>query len=71
MRWAILLRCAMMLLWCPSSCCTNTPRLLPPLAQVQPDLATNAECVACYKGLPLLTSAGPAIVRSVAGGGIK
>jgi len=26
---------------------------------VQPDLLTNAEGVACYKGVPLMTSAGP------------
>lgn len=39
--------------------------------QVSPDLATNAERVACYRGTPLLTSAGPATVKSVAGGGIK
>ncbi|KAI3430770.1 hypothetical protein D9Q98_009182 [Chlorella vulgaris] len=38
---------------------------------VQPDLATNELRVACYRGLPLLTSAGPATVSSVAGGSIK
>ena len=39
--------------------------------QVQPDLATDAECRACYRGLPLLTSAGPCTVRSVQGGSIR
>ena len=41
------------------------------LLQVQPDLATNGERLACYKGSPLLTSAGPCSVRSIVGGGIK
>jgi methionyl-tRNA synthetase len=39
--------------------------------QVQPDLLTNAELVACYKGVPLMTSAGPVKVPSVAGASIK
>jgi methionyl-tRNA synthetase len=37
---------------------------------VAPDLATNSDRVACYKGVPLMTSAGPATAASVAGGGI-
>ncbi|KAF6255958.1 tRNA synthetases class I (M)-domain-containing protein [Scenedesmus sp. NREL 46B-D3] len=39
--------------------------------QVQPDLLTSAELVACYKGVPLMTSAGPVRVPSVAGASIK
>lgn len=39
--------------------------------QVQPDLSTNAELVACYKGVPLMTSAGPVQVASVAGASIR
>ncbi|WIA39334.1 hypothetical protein OEZ86_005446 [Tetradesmus obliquus] len=39
--------------------------------QVQPDLLTSAELVACYKGVPLMTSAGPVKVPSVAGASIK
>lgn len=38
---------------------------------VQPDLATNAERVACYKGQPLVTSAGACTAASVAGGSIR
>ena len=38
---------------------------------VAPDLVTSAECVATYKGIPFMTSAGPCKVASVAGGGIK
>ena len=43
----------------------------PPLLQVQPDLASNEQCVACYRGVPLLTSAGPCTVKSIQGGSIK
>eukprot|EP00878_Enallax_costatus_P027717 GHUV01029865.1.p2 GENE.GHUV01029865.1~~GHUV01029865.1.p2 ORF type:complete len:113 (+),score=41.29 GHUV01029865.1:550-888(+) len=39
--------------------------------QVQPDLATNADRVACYKGVPLMTSAGPVKAATVAGGSIR
>lgn len=39
--------------------------------QVAPDLATSEQCVACYQGSPLLTSAGPATVKSIAGGSIR
>jgi methionyl-tRNA synthetase len=39
--------------------------------QVQPDLMTSAELVACYKGVPLMTTAGPVKVPSVAGASIK
>jgi methionyl-tRNA synthetase len=39
--------------------------------QVQPDLLTSAELVACYKGVPLMTTAGPVKVPSVAGASIK
>ena len=39
--------------------------------QIQPDLLTNAECVACYKGLPLRTQAGVCTVTSIVGGSIK
>jgi methionyl-tRNA synthetase len=38
---------------------------------VQPDLATNDARVACYKGVPLMTSSGPCTVCSVVGGSIK
>jgi methionyl-tRNA synthetase len=38
---------------------------------VAPDLTTNQDCVATYKGLPFMTSAGPCRVASVKGGGIK
>lgn len=38
---------------------------------VQPDLRTNEQLVACYKGVPLMTSAGPVTVQSVAGASIK
>lgn len=39
--------------------------------QVAPDLATSDQCVASYRGSPLLTSAGPATVKSIAGGSIR
>lgn len=39
--------------------------------QVQPDLKTSDGLLACYKGIPLMTSAGPVKVASVAGAGIK
>jgi methionyl-tRNA synthetase len=39
--------------------------------QIQPDLMTNDGLVACYKGVPLMTSAGPVKVASVAGASIK
>lgn len=39
--------------------------------QVQPDLKTSDDLTACYKGVPLMTSAGPVKVASVAGGSIK
>jgi methionyl-tRNA synthetase len=39
--------------------------------QVQPDLQTNNDLLACYKGVPLMTSAGPVRVASVAGASIK
>ena len=49
--------------------------LLPPKKKifeaVQPDLATNDGRVACYKGVPLMTTAGPCTVPSVLGGSIK
>lgn len=38
---------------------------------VQPELATNADRVACYKGVPLGTSQGPCTVASIVGGSIK
>ena len=38
---------------------------------VCPDLQTNSDCVACYKGVPLQTQAGPCTVLSVVGGSIK
>lgn len=38
---------------------------------VQPDLATDSQAVACYKGIPLATSTGPCRVRSICGGSIK
>jgi len=39
--------------------------------QIQPDLLTDADCVACYKGLPLRTAAGPCRVLTITGGSIK
>ncbi|CAL8471724.1 g11266 [Coccomyxa elongata] len=39
--------------------------------QIQPDLLTNADCIACYKGLPLKTKEGPCKVSSIVGGSIK
>mmetsp|Transcript_302 Transcript_302/g.940 ORF Transcript_302/g.940 Transcript_302/m.940 type:complete len:1013 (-) Transcript_302:47-3085(-) len=38
---------------------------------VAPDLVTDAQCVATYKGVPFMTSAGPCTVTSITGGGIK
>ena len=39
--------------------------------QIQPELLTNAECIACYRGLPLRTKAGPCKVSSIVSVGIK
>ena len=39
--------------------------------EVQPDLATDAECVAVWKGHPLLTSAGPCKAKSIKGGVLR
>jgi len=39
--------------------------------QIQPDLLTNGESVACYKGLPLRTESGVCKVNSIVGGSIK
>ena len=38
---------------------------------VQPDLATDAARVACYRGVPLATPQGPCTVASIAGGSIR
>ena len=38
---------------------------------VAPDLATNADRVACYRGVPLMTGGGPCTAATVAGGGIR
>ena len=38
---------------------------------VQPDLASTVDCVAAYKGVPFITSAGACTVASVALGPIK
>eukprot|EP00873_Tetraselmis_striata_P020356 jgi/Tetstr1/440620/TSEL_028930.t1 len=38
---------------------------------VAPDLASDDACVATYKGVPFMTSAGPCTVQSVKGGAIK
>ncbi|KAK9825825.1 hypothetical protein WJX81_000084 [Elliptochloris bilobata] len=38
---------------------------------VQPDLASNAARVACYRGIPLATAQGPCTVASIAGGSIR
>ena len=38
---------------------------------VQPDLASTVDCVAAYKGVPFITSAGACTVASVALGHIK
>jgi len=38
---------------------------------VQPDFATNDECVACYKGSPFKTSSGIIKVKSIKSGSIK
>lgn len=50
---------------------THAVLLLLTAAQVQPDLATNGERQACYRGVPLQTAAGPCMVASVVGGSIK
>merc|ERR1712166_1462739 len=34
-------------------------------AKIAPSLTTNAECVACFEGAPLLTSAGPCTAKSL------
>jgi methionyl-tRNA synthetase len=39
--------------------------------QISPDLRTDAQRVACYRGVPLQTPAGPCTVPSIVGGGIK
>ncbi len=39
--------------------------------QIQPDLLTNAESVACYKGQPLRTQSGVCRVSSIVDGSIK
>lgn len=39
--------------------------------QVQPELATDANLQACYKGIPLCTSTGPCKVTSVVGASIR
>ena len=39
--------------------------------KVQPDLRTNSELQACWKGIPLTTSAGPCTVKSIVDGSIK
>lgn len=39
--------------------------------QVAPDLKTDQQLQACYKGVPLMTSAGPVKVASVVGASIK
>jgi len=41
------------------------------LDKVLPDLKSNGDCVATYKGLPLMTAAGPCNVKSIANGGIR
>ncbi len=38
---------------------------------VQPDLATDEQRVACYKGVPLATTAGACTAASVVGGSIR
>ena len=38
---------------------------------VMPDLKTNGERVACYKGVVMATTAGPCVVKSVVNGHIK
>ena len=38
---------------------------------VHPDFSTNAERVACYREVPLMTAAGPCTVQSVVGATIK
>ena len=38
---------------------------------VQPDLETNPNRVACYKGVPFMTSRGPCTVATIVGGTIK
>ncbi len=39
--------------------------------QIQPELQTNAERVACYRNLPLKTQSGVCKVSSIIGGSIK
>lgn len=41
------------------------------LDKVLPDLKSNGELVATYKGVPFMTSAGPCVVKSIANGGIR
>ena len=38
---------------------------------VATELASNAERIACYRGIPLATSSGPCTVKSVVGGSIR
>lgn len=38
---------------------------------VHPDFSTNDSLVACYRGLPLQTAAGPCTVQTVKGATIK
>ena len=38
---------------------------------VQPDLASNADRIACYRGTPLATPQGPCTVATIAGGSIR
>mmetsp|Transcript_9696 Transcript_9696/g.29473 ORF Transcript_9696/g.29473 Transcript_9696/m.29473 type:complete len:336 (-) Transcript_9696:935-1942(-) len=39
--------------------------------KIAPDLKTNDECVAIWRGVPFMTEQGPCKVKSVKGGGIK
>ena len=38
---------------------------------VATELASNQDCIACYRGVPLSTSQGPCTVKSVVGGSIR
>ena len=38
---------------------------------VQAELATDAQRRACYRGVPLMTSAGPCVAASIAGGAVR
>lgn len=38
---------------------------------VATELASSADCIACYRGIPLATPLGPCTVKSIIGGSIR